>query len=253
MGEHLFNRFFLISLFVLSLFSLNSFATELKIERLQKGNGNKATIGKRVTVHYTGSLAHGKVFDDSRKRETPLSFELGAGQVIKGWEKGVQGMEIGEIRKLTIPPNLAYGIKGAGNIIPPNATLVFEIELLNISEPLKLGQMSPRTFLKAIESKAVVIDIRRQEEWVQTGIIAGAKTITAFKKNGAIHPDFQKLFFAAVPTKDTKILLYCRTGNRTTSIGNALIHQLGYTNVSHLNTGIHGWIRKGYKVHKYLK
>ncbi len=105
---------------------------ELKIETIKEGFGAAASTGKKVTVHYTGTLTDGKVFDSSETRKAPFTFTLGEGQVIPGWDKGVDGMKVGERRKLTIPSSLAYGEKGVGNIIPPNATLVFEVELLNV-------------------------------------------------------------------------------------------------------------------------
>jgi FKBP-type peptidyl-prolyl cis-trans isomerase len=106
---------------------------DLKIETLKQGTGNvTAAAGKKVKVHYTGSLSDGKIFDSSETRGTPFEFTLGQGQVIAGWDKGVEGMKVGERRRLTIPSNLGYGEKGAGNIIPPNATLIFEVELLNV-------------------------------------------------------------------------------------------------------------------------
>jgi FKBP-type peptidyl-prolyl cis-trans isomerase FkpA len=106
---------------------------DLKIETLKQGTGTVAAAsGKKVTVHYTGSLSDGKVFDSSETRKAPFTFTLGQGQVIPGWDKGVEGMKVGERRRLTIPSNLGYGEKGVGNIIPPNATLIFEVELLNV-------------------------------------------------------------------------------------------------------------------------
>jgi FKBP-type peptidyl-prolyl cis-trans isomerase len=96
------------------------------------GTGPEATAGKTVEVHYTGTLADGTKFDSSKDRGRPFSFKLGAGQVIKGWDEGVAGMKVGGTRKLVIPPNLGYGSRGAGGVIPPNAQLTFVVELLKV-------------------------------------------------------------------------------------------------------------------------
>ena len=106
----------------------------LKIEILKQGAGEAAKNGDRVTVHYVGTLLNGEKFDSSIDRGQPFSFILGNGQVIEGWEKGILGMKVGEKRKLTIPPELGYGMTGTpGGPIPPNATLIFEVELLKIN------------------------------------------------------------------------------------------------------------------------
>ena len=104
----------------------------LKYEDLVQGDGAEATAGKRVSVHYIGWLTDGSKFDSSVDRNSPFQFSLGAGMVIRGWDEGVQGMKIGGKRKLTIPPELGYGERGAGGVIPPNATLIFDVELLEI-------------------------------------------------------------------------------------------------------------------------
>ena len=106
--------------------------TGLKYVDLKIGTGAEAKAGNVVEVHYTGWLTDGTKFDSSRDRNEPLRFKLGVGQVIKGWDEGVAGMKVGGKRKLTIPPELGYGKQGAGGVIPPGATLVFEVELLGV-------------------------------------------------------------------------------------------------------------------------
>lgn len=106
----------------------------LIIEDLHEGTGKEAQKGKQITVHYTGRLEDGTKFDSSLDRGQPFTLILGAGQVIEGWDKGFDGMKEGSKRKLTIPPEMGYGVHGAGGVIPPNATLIFEVELLHVQD-----------------------------------------------------------------------------------------------------------------------
>jgi peptidylprolyl isomerase len=105
----------------------------LRYVDIEEGDGATPQEGQTVVVHYTGSLADGTKFDSSRDRDRPFSFKLGEGQVIKGWEEGISTMQVGGRRQLIIPPELGYGQRGAGGVIPPNATLIFDVELLKIS------------------------------------------------------------------------------------------------------------------------
>jgi FKBP-type peptidyl-prolyl cis-trans isomerase FkpA len=107
----------------------------LQVQDLTVGTGEEAVAGTAVAVHYTGTLADGTKFDSSLDRGEPFQFQLGAGQVIVGWDIGVAGMKVGGKRKLVIPPALGYGARGAGGVIPPNATLTFTVELLAVGKP----------------------------------------------------------------------------------------------------------------------
>jgi FKBP-type peptidyl-prolyl cis-trans isomerase len=112
---------------------LTTTASGLKYRDIKEGDGATPKTGQTVVVHYTGTLEDGTKFDSSRDRNSPFSFKLGVGQVIKGWDEGLSTMRVGGRRTLVIPPDLGYGARGAGGVIPPNATLIFDVELLRIS------------------------------------------------------------------------------------------------------------------------
>jgi len=123
-----FHRAFLKGVFM----STTTTASGLVIEEINLGEGDEAQAGSMVSVHYSGYLTNGSKFDSSVDRNEPFDFPLGRGHVIRGWDEGVAGMKVGGKRKLTIPPDLGYGARGAGGVIPPNATLVFDVELLAV-------------------------------------------------------------------------------------------------------------------------
>lgn len=124
------SRILLFSFLVL-VFPIQSAEKDFQIIDLVVGKGEEAFSGSYVTVHYVGKLTNGTKFDSSRDRNRPFEFNLGAGEVVKGWDKGIKGMRVGGKRKLIIPPELGYGSKKVGNI-PPDSTLIFEVELLKI-------------------------------------------------------------------------------------------------------------------------
>jgi len=139
--RNLFNLIFVFFVIAITPQIVLANTGELQKTDVKVGNGEEAEIGKTVNVHYTGWLydenapdKKGKKFDSSYDRKEPFSFMLGAGRVIKGWDKGVQGMKVGGQRTLIIPPSMAYGAKGAGGVIPPDATLIFDVELIGFKQ-----------------------------------------------------------------------------------------------------------------------
>jgi FKBP-type peptidyl-prolyl cis-trans isomerase len=114
-------------------FGFDETPSGLRYKIIQKGNGAKAEKGQEVSVHYEGSLLSGQVFDSSYKRKQPIDFQLGVGQVIPGWDEGIELLKVGDKARFVIPSDLAYGSAGAGGVIPPNATLIFDVELMGIN------------------------------------------------------------------------------------------------------------------------
>ena len=218
-------------------------AAKLEIKDITVGSGAEAVPDMRVSVHYTGWLTDGTKFDSSVDRGKPFAFTLGEGRVIQGWDKGVAGMKVGGKRELIIPPELAYGPNGTGPI-PGNATLRFEVELLKVSSPPKVTNIDNAT-LKSLRDQGVkVVDIRREDEWASTGIIEGSKMLTAFDRTGQFVRSFPAAFQAYVEP-DEKVIIVCRSGNRSATLAGALTEQVGYTNIHNLTRGIKTWISAG--------
>ena len=241
---------FLAAIFVLVAFAAGpALAKQDLIKKdLIVGTGAEAGPDKRVQVHYTGWLIDGTKFDSSVDRGEPFTFTIGAREVIRGWDLGVTGMRVGGKRKLVVPPHLGYGPRGAGKAIPPNATLVFEIELLGFAGPL--FQNIGNAVLKRLLSEGTrIVDIRTPPEWKETGVIEGSKLLTAFDQQGRFNKNFPAAL-AAFAGRDEDIILICRTGNRTSKIANALAKQAGYTGIINVKDGIKRWIDEGNPVVK---
>ncbi len=221
-------------------------AEGFEVTTVQQGSGEGAKPGDIVSVHYTGTLTDGTKFDSSRDRGTPFTFTLGAGQVIKGWDEGVNGMKRGEQRKLVVPPEMGYGSR-AVSVIPANSTLLFDVELIDILSYTDLDNEGLKATLK--EGNVTLVDIRRPEEWKMTGIVEGSEMITAFTKRGALHPEFADKFLKRFAAED-RVIIICRTGNRTARLAQALVRELGWKNVYNVKRGITHWIKQGNPVVK---
>jgi len=218
-------------------------AAELEVKDLVVGTGDEADVGKTVTVHYTGWLMDGTKFDSSVDRGTPFNFTLGERRVIPGWEQGVVGMKVGGKRELIIPPDLAYGSRGAGGVIPPDATLKFEVELLAVKGK-QYTDLGNADLKQLIASGIPVIDIRRPDEWKSTGVIEGSHLITFFDKVGQPNPDFLKHLKEIAGPSDRMVFI-CRTGNRSSVLSKYLSERGGYTQIANVEKGIMNWIGEG--------
>ena len=216
---------------------------EVGIEELATGSGTEAAAYSTVEVHYTGKLEDGTVFDSSIPRGETFKFTLGVGQVIPGWDMGLLGMKPEGRRILNIPSELAYGAQGAGGVIPPNANLIFEVELVSV-QPAPFGNINNAELQEKLDAGVKLIDVRLPEEWQQTGVVEGSIKLTAFDRQGRFLQSFLDGLQEAV-TPDEEVLLICRTGNRTASLSQWLATDGGYDNVVNVQKGITDWIAEG--------
>ena len=249
----------LIKLFAIVLLSLSptissAFAAEtsdVKITDIKIGDGFEAADGMRVSVHYTGWTSDGKQFDSSRESNKPFGFFLGNGDVIPGWELGLKGMKEGGKRELIIPPELAYGEKGYPDLIGPNETLKFVVELLEVS----IGKYTKVNTeeLKALLARGVpIFDVRRQNEADATGVIEGTKLITGFLENKAFSKDFFRTLLANVKKSD-EFILVDSNGRRSGYLAKVMSQRKGYNKVFVPRDGIDGWIKDGGAVVPFAK
>lgn len=229
----------LFGFFIILILNSPTHAAKLQVTDLVVGTGVEAVNGAQVVVHYTGTLPDGKKFDSSHDRNQPFEFQIGAQRVIPGWEQGVLGMRVGGKRQLIIPPELAYGARGAGNVIPPNATLHFVIELLEVKEPPFKNISNDE--LKELQKQGVkLIDIRTPKEWQETGVIEGSLLLPFRMPNGRFNTAFVQ-DIARLVEKDEPFMLICRTGSRTQIAAHGLATSLGYSKVHNVLKGITHW------------
>ena len=235
-------------IFILICISQITWAEDLQIKNNIEGDGTEIVNHSKIKVHYLGKLEDGTKFDSSYDRGEPFSFQIGLRQVIEGWEKGLIGMKAGGKRTLIIPPELGYGERGAGDLIPPNATLIFDIEIIDVLAP---GYTLIRTIDIPILQKEnyKFIDIRTKKERENTGIIPGSLEITAFDIYGKFVPEFMKTFQDLVHLNDN-IVFISNEGEIAAILANGFVEQLGATNMHALDGGIQQLIIENYQLSK---
>ena len=237
MGKSIFIFIYLI------LFSFAVQSEEIEILIDNPGNGIKILNHYKVKVNYRGLLENGTEFDSSFKRNEPFIFQIGIRQVILGWEEGLMGMKVGGKRTIKIPPSLAYGSTGAGELIAPNSTLIFEIEILDATPPLYEQLLSSDLENKIIEG-FILIDIRSPDQIKSSGIIEGSLTINAFDSKGNFIPKFISKFKESTTAGDPVVFI-SKEGKNSDIIANGFVEQLGLTNIYSLAGGIQNWIKEG--------
>jgi len=235
-------------IFILICISKITLSADLEIKNNIEGDGVEILNHSKIKVHYLGKLEDGTKFDSSYDRGEPFSFQIGLRQVIEGWEKGLIGMKVGGKRTLIIPPELGYGERGAGDLIPPNATLIFDIEIIDVLAP---GYTLIRTIDIPILQKEnyKFIDIRTKKERENTGIIPGSLEITAFDIYGKFVPEFMKTFQDLVHLNDN-IVFISNEGEIAAILANGFVEQLGATNMYVVDGGIQQLIIENYQLSK---
>ena len=193
-------------------------------------------------------LEDGTKFDSSYDRGEPFSFQIGLRQVIKGWETGIIGMKVGGKRTLIIPPELGYGERGAGELIPPNSTLIFDIEIIDSQPPL-YNLITTNEIQNLLKDNYKFIDIRTKEERDFTGVIHGSLEITAFDVYGKFVPEFMKTFQSVVDLNDN-IVFVSNEGEIASILANGFAEQLGAKNMNVLKGGIQQLIYDNYDLTK---
>ena len=235
-------------LFIIMCLTQSVMADGVIINNNVEGEGTEIVKHSKIQVHYTGKLQDGTKFDSSFDRGEPFSFQIGLRQVIESWETGLMGMRVGGKRTLIIPPELAYGERGAGDLIPPNATLTFDIEIVAVQDP-------GYGFVKATEIRALqeegykFIDIRTKKERDHTGVVSGSLEITAFDIYGNFVPEFMKTFRELVELNDNTVFI-SNEGKIAAILANGFVEQLNASNMYALKGGIQQLIKENFKLEK---
>ena len=235
----------IIILFFLSKITL---ANSVTVTNNIEGEGAEIIVHSKILVHYTGKLEDGTVFDSSYDRGQPFSFQIGLRQVIEGWEQGLLGMRVGGKRTIFIPSELGYGDRGAGDLIPPNANLIFDVEIVDVQLP-NYKLVTSNDIEKMLKDNYKFIDIRTKKERKHTGIIPGSLEITAFDIYGNFVPEFMKTFREFVDLKDNTVFI-SNEGETASILANGFVEQLNATNMYALEGGIQQLIKENYKLEK---
>ena len=235
-------------LFIIMCFTQSVMADGVQIYNNIEGVGTEIVKHSKIQVHYTGKLQDGTKFDSSLDRGEPFSFQIGLRQVIEGWEIGLMGMKVGGKRTLIIPSELAYGERGAGDLIPPNATLTFDIEIIDVEAP-GYGLVNTSEIKILQEDGYKFIDIRTKKEREHTGVVPGSLEITAFDIYGNFVPEFMKTFQDLVELNDN-IVFISNEGEISAILANGFVEQLGATNMYSLDGGIQQLINDNYQLYK---
>ena len=233
-------KFFILT-FILITISFFTFSKEIEILSDEPGDGISIVNHSKIKVHYKGFLENGTLFDSSYKRKQPFQFQIGTRKVIEGWEIGLIGMKVGGKRTFVVPSDLAYGKNGAGDIIPPNSKLIFEIEIIDVKLP-SYKLIKANELKKKQDKGFIVIDIRSKKEWEQTGTIPGSIKMTAFDKNGRFLKDFLKSFQSSFTTSD-HIVFVSDHGDISAILANGFVEQLGAKNMYSLEGGIKSYFK----------
>ena len=227
----------LLFLFI-CIFNYKSFSTEVQIVNEIIGNGLEVKNHSKVSVHYIGKLEDNTVFDSSYDRGQLFDFQIGVRQVILGWETGLLGMKEGGKRTIFIPYELAYGESGAGSLIPPKSNLIFEIEVIKVIPP-GYKEIDGYQLKLAMTGDFKIIDIRTNDEIINSNKIPGAIQITAFDKNGNFFPDFFDKYKENVQIGE-KVVFVSQNGDISSILANGFVEQLKQINKYHLKDGVSG-------------